>query len=117
MCGRLLQPSSTLTYSWDVTRVTGKPSGKGDLVVIDSVRIGPDQEPIDLKKTYRVVTYSFLAEEGGDNFTVFKQGMNLQDLEIVDIEAIVGYFNQSSQEKPMTVPQKRVTCQGCPAMQ
>lgn len=117
LCGRLLQPSSTLTYIWDVTRGPGKASGKGDLVVLDSVRIGQNQEPIDLKKMYRVVANSFLAEEGGDNFTVFKQGVNLQDLGIVDIEAIVGYFNQFSREKPLAAPQKRVTCQGCPSME
>ena len=33
MCGRLLQPSSTLTYAWDVKRGPGKPAGKGDLVL------------------------------------------------------------------------------------
>lgn len=114
MCGRLLQPSSTLTYSWDVTRGPGKDFGKGNLVIVDSVRIGPNQEPIDLKKTYRVVTNSFLAEDGGDNFTVFKQGKGLQDMGVVDIEAMVAYFNKYPQSSPMPAPKRRITCKTCP---
>ena len=117
MCGRLLQPSSTLTYTWDVTRGPGKESGKGDLVIIDSVRVGPNQEPLDLKKKYRVVSDSFLAEEGGDHFTVFKNGSGLQDMGIVDIEAFVAYMNQYSKDHPMPKPKKRVTCIGCPDME
>ncbi|MDN3988184.1 bifunctional metallophosphatase/5'-nucleotidase [Zwartia vadi] len=116
MCGRLLQPSATLTYTWDVSRGPGKPSGKGDLVLVDSIRIGPNQEPIDLKKKYRIVTDSFLAEEGGDNFTVFKEGTGLQDMGDVDIEAIVAYFNKFTKSSPMPAPKKRVTCHTCPAV-
>ena len=116
LCGRLLQPSSSLTYAWDVRRGPGKDSGKGDLVVIESVRIGPNQEPIDLKKKYRIVTDPFLAEEGGDNFTVFKQGTGLQDMGVVDVEAIVAYFKRYPKESPLAKPQKRVTCQGCPPL-
>lgn len=116
LCGRLLQPSSTLTYTWDVTRGPGKASGKGDLIVLESVRVGPNKEPLDLKKTYRIVTDPFLAE-GGDNFTVFKQGTDLQDMGVVDIEAILAYFNQYPKESPLPKPQKRVTCQGCPSLE
>lgn len=117
MCGRLLQPSSTLTYTWDVTRGPGKESGKGDLVVIDSVKVGPNQEPLDLKKKYRVVSDAFLAEEGGDHFTVFKSGSGLQDMGIVDIEAFVAYMNQYPKANPLPKPKKRVTCIGCPVME
>lgn len=117
LCGRLLQPSSTLTYTWDVRRGPGKPSGQGDLVVIESVRIGPNQEPLDLNKKYRIVTDAFLAEEGGDNFTVFKQGAGLQDMGVIDIEAIVAYFNQYPKESPMPKPKKRVQCIGCPDLE
>ncbi|ANI99736.1 hypothetical protein A8O14_06385 [Polynucleobacter wuianus] len=114
MCGRLLQPSSTLTYSWDVTRGPGKDFGKGNLVLVDTVRIGPNQEPLDLKKKYRVVTNSFLAEDGGDNFTVFKQGTGLQDMGVVDIDAMVHYFNQYPASSPMPPPKRRIQCATCP---
>lgn len=116
MCGRLLQLSSTLTYAWDVSRGPGKLSGKGDLVLVDSVRIGPHQEPLDLKKKYRIVTDPFLAEEGGDYFTVFKDGTGLQDMGVIDIEAIVAYFNRFPKTSPMSTPKKRVTCHTCPAV-
>ncbi len=115
MCGRLLQPSSTLSYEWDVKRGPGKPSGKGDLVKIESIRIGPNQEPLDLNKKYRIVTDSFLAEEGGDNFTVFKEGTGLQDMGVVDIEATVSYFSKFPKNSPMPPPKRRVTCKTCPA--
>lgn len=117
LCGRLLQPSSTLTYTWDVRRGPGKASGKGDLILVDSVRIGPNKESLDLKKKYRIVTDSFLAEEGGDNFTVFKQGTGLQDIGVVDIESIVAYIKQYPRESPMPKPQKRVKCKGCPELE
>lgn len=115
MCGRLLQPSSTLTYEWDVSRGPGKPSGQGNLVNIESIRIGPNREPINLNQTYRVVTDSFLAEEGGDHFTVFKEGTGLQDMGVVDIEATVSYFKRYPKSSPMTPPKRRVTCKTCPS--
>ena len=117
LCGRLLQPSSTFTYTWDLSRGLGKPSGKGDVVLIDTVKIGPNQEPLDLKKTYRIVTDPFLAVEGGDNFTVFKQGTGLQDMGVLDMEAIVAYMKRHPKENPLSKPQKRIKCLGCPPME
>ena len=112
MCGRMLQPSSTLTYKWDVTRGPGKDFGKGNLVIVDSVRI--QGEPLDMKKKYRIVTNSFLAEDGGDNYTVFKQGTGLQDMGVVDIEAMVNYFNRYPASSPMPAPKRRISCDTCP---
>ena len=113
MCGRLLQPSSTLTYEWDVKRGPGKELGKGDLVLVDSVRIGPNKEPLDLKKKYRIVTNSFLAEMGGDNFTVFKSGTGLQDMGVVDLDSLVAYFKNYTEKSPMASPSRRITCKAC----
>ena len=103
--------------AWDLSRGLGKPSGKGDVVLIDTVKIGPNQEPLDLKKTYRIVTDPFLAVEGGDNFTVFKQGTGLQDMGVLDMEAIVAYMKRHPKENPLSKPQKRIKCLGCPPME
>ncbi len=116
MCGRLLQPSATLSYTWDVTRGPGKPAGKGDLVLVESVRIGANHEPIDLKKIYRVVSLAFLSEDGGDNFGVFKDGKNLQDLGAVDIDVVSAYFSRYSKNAPLPKPVRRISCPTCPAI-
>jgi 5'-nucleotidase len=64
---KILQPSSGLTYTLDLTK-TG-----ADRVVTDSIKI--DGVPIDPAATYRVATNSFLAG-GGDGFTTLGQGTN-----------------------------------------
>ncbi|MFF9626428.1 bifunctional metallophosphatase/5'-nucleotidase [Streptomyces griseosporeus] len=64
---KILQPSSGLTYTLDLTK-TG-----ADRVVTDSVKV--DGAPIDPAATYRVATNSFLAG-GGDGFTTLGQGTN-----------------------------------------
>lgn len=64
---KILQPSSGLTYTLDLTK-TGT-----DRVVTDSIKI--NGAPIDPAATYRVATNSFLAG-GGDGFTTLGQGTN-----------------------------------------
>ncbi|MFH8937127.1 bifunctional metallophosphatase/5'-nucleotidase [Streptomyces griseosporeus] len=64
---KILQPSSGLTYTLDLTK-TG-----ADRVVTDTIRL--DGAPIDPAATYRVATNSFLAG-GGDGFTTLGQGTN-----------------------------------------
>ncbi|MFD0315897.1 bifunctional metallophosphatase/5'-nucleotidase [Streptomyces flavalbus] len=62
---KILQPSSGLTYTLDLTK-TG-----ADRVVTDSIRL--NGAPIDLTATYRVATNSFLAG-GGDGFPTLATG-------------------------------------------
>ncbi|MCH0566109.1 bifunctional UDP-sugar hydrolase/5'-nucleotidase [Streptomyces sp. MUM 2J] len=62
---RILQPSTGLSYTLDLTR-TGE-----DRVVTDTVRL--NGAPIDPAATYRVATNSFLAG-GGDGFPTLGQG-------------------------------------------
>ena len=48
-------------------------------------------EPLDMSATYKVGANSFLAS-GGDNFTVFREGVNKADTGKIDLEAMVDYF-------------------------
>ncbi|MFE2263309.1 bifunctional metallophosphatase/5'-nucleotidase [Streptomyces griseosporeus] len=64
---KILQPSSGLTYTLDLTK-TG-----ADRVVTDTIRL--NGAPIDPAAVYRVATNSFLAG-GGDGFTTLGQGTN-----------------------------------------
>jgi 5'-nucleotidase len=64
---RILQISSGLTYTLDLTR-TG-----ADRVVTDSIRL--DGQAVDPSATYRVASNSFLAG-GGDGFPTLGQGTN-----------------------------------------
>jgi 5'-nucleotidase len=79
----ILQISHTLTY----TRTAAAPSGaEGD--VLSNVRI--EGQPVDLAATYRVVLNNFLAE-GGDSYSVFRQGTNRFFGEI-DLDAFADYL-------------------------
>ncbi|KKD07301.1 bifunctional metallophosphatase/5'-nucleotidase [Streptomyces sp. WM6386] len=64
---KILQPSSGLTYTLDLTK-TG-----ADRIVVDSVKL--DGTAIDPAATYRVATNSFLAG-GGDGITTLGLGTN-----------------------------------------
>jgi 5'-nucleotidase len=64
---KILQPSSGLTYTLDLTK-TG-----ADRVVTDSIKL--NGSAVDPAATYRVATNSFLAG-GGDGFTTLGQGTN-----------------------------------------
>ncbi|GAX89547.1 bifunctional metallophosphatase/5'-nucleotidase [Effusibacillus lacus] len=55
----------------------------------------PDGTPIDPKATYTVTVNSFLAD-GGDNFTVLKEGQN-REVGPTDIDALVNYIKQLTQ--------------------
>ncbi|MEU3283769.1 bifunctional metallophosphatase/5'-nucleotidase [Streptomyces longwoodensis] len=83
---KILQPSSGLTYTLDLTK-----SG-ADRVVTDSIRL--NGAPIDPAATYRVATNSFLAG-GGDGFTTLGLGTN--DLVGADdLAALAQYLTASS---------------------
>jgi len=92
---KILQPSSGLTYTLDLTK-TG-----ADRVVTDSVRL--NGSAIDPAATYRVATNSFLAG-GGDGFTTLGQGSG----DLVggdDLAALAKYLTaNSSAGSPISPP-------------
>lgn len=113
ICGRLLQPSRSITYTWDYTKGQGKPDGTGALLLPGSVKI--NGVTIDNAKTYRVITSKFLAD-GGDSFSQFKAGSDYVNWGGDDFTALQGFFQKtlSSGVAPISKPSPRVTCQGCP---
>jgi 5'-nucleotidase len=83
---KILQPSTGLTYTLDLTK-TG-----ADRIVVDSVKL--NGTAIDPAATYRVATNSFLAG-GGDGFTTLGQGTG----DLVggdDLAALVDYLTANS---------------------
>jgi 5'-nucleotidase len=92
---KILQPSTGLTYTLDLTK-TG-----ADRIVADSVQL--NGTAIDLAATYRVATNSFLAG-GGDGFTTLGQGTD----DLVggdDLAALVAYLTaNSSASSPIAPP-------------
>ncbi|MFF1723876.1 bifunctional metallophosphatase/5'-nucleotidase [Streptomyces sviceus] len=83
---KILQPSTGLTYTLDLTK-TG-----AERIVVDSVKL--NGTAIDPAATYRVATNSFLAG-GGDGFTTLGQGTN----DLVggdDLAALVDYLTANS---------------------
>ncbi|MEU0190207.1 bifunctional metallophosphatase/5'-nucleotidase [Streptomyces afghaniensis] len=92
---KVLQVSSGLTYTLDLTR-----SG-ADRVVTDSIKL--DGKAIDPAATYRVATNSFLAG-GGDGFPTLGQGTN----DVVgadDLTALEQYLTaNSSAANPLAPP-------------
>ncbi|MFB9464868.1 bifunctional metallophosphatase/5'-nucleotidase [Streptomyces cinereospinus] len=92
---RILQPSSGLTYTLDLTK-TG-----ADRIVVDSIRL--NGAAIDPAATYRVATNSFLAG-GGDGFTTLGTGTN--DLVGTDdLAALAQYLTaNSSPASPIAPP-------------
>ena len=90
-CGRMLQPSSTFSYTWDAAQPAGAPDGQGNRVVPGSLRV--NGEPVDPAKTYRVTFNSFMAPGPGDNFSVVtNRGTNITNSGVIDIDAFVGYM-------------------------
>jgi 5'-nucleotidase len=113
--GRLLQVSSTLTYSYDnsvnswtsgSTPTNCAAAGTGARVVISSVKV--NGVALDLKKTYTVSTNNYLGiGTGGDNFTVMAtQGSQAIDTKVLDLDAMIAYFRDKS---PVAVPTPRIT--------
>ncbi|HZI44349.1 MAG TPA: 5'-nucleotidase C-terminal domain-containing protein, partial [Ilumatobacter sp.] len=94
----VLQISASLTYD----RNNSLPAGDR----ISNVRI--NGVPIDPAATYRVTVNNFLAD-GGDNYTVFKQGTNRFVGEI-DLDAFARYIEFLVNVSPG--PQNRITIVG-----
>ena len=91
----ILQVSHTLNY----TRLAAAgPDGRVTDIKINGVALDP-------AASYRVTVNNFLAE-GGDNYTVLRQGINRLGGD-VDLDALVRYFEANSPVAPG--PQNRIT--------
>ncbi|WP_240541104.1 bifunctional metallophosphatase/5'-nucleotidase [Bifidobacterium colobi] len=56
-------------------------------------------KPLDLKKNYRIGSFSFLLQ-GGDNFRVFAQGADTRDSGLVDRDAWIEYLGKNKPVAP-----------------
>ena len=92
---RILQVSNGFTYSWSSSAPIG--SKVSNIMLNDA--------PLDMNASYRVTVNSFLAD-GGDNFSVLRQGTNRLGGE-VDTDAFENYFAANSPVAPG--PQNRIT--------
>ncbi len=108
-CGRVLQISANFAYTWRHDAADqGKPVGSGQMVDISTVRV--NGQPLDLTKTYKILTSDFVAD-GGDNFTVLASSrLSFTDMVATDMEALQAYFNKFPSSAPLRVPPPRVTC-------
>jgi 5'-nucleotidase len=104
-CGRMLQPSSGFTYTWDASKPAGAADGTGNRVVAGSLKL--NGVAMDMTKTYRVTLNSFMAPGPGDNFSaVTKYGVNVTNSGVIDIDAFVGYMKKNLN---LTPPAARIT--------
>lgn len=111
ICGRIMQPSSNLTYDWDIGQPRGAVSGGGTVVLTGSVKL--NGQLINPTATYKVVTVDFLAVDGGDNYTVFKEATVRRNLEVFDLDAIFEYFSPTTLGRPLAHPNRgRLNCTG-----
>jgi 5'-nucleotidase len=85
----MLLPSANVRFAYDLSRPAGR----------RIVELKVDGAPIDDEALYRVAMNSFLAA-GGDNFTVFKEGVDPAGGPL-DIEALEAWIAASS---PLTPP-------------
>ncbi|WP_253904351.1 ExeM/NucH family extracellular endonuclease [Arthrobacter sp. Br18] len=81
--------SDNVSYTYDPARERGSR--------ITSVTV--DGAPLDPARAYRVGTFSFLAQ-GGDNFTVFRNGTDTRESGLVDRDAWIDYIEASSPLAP-----------------
>ena len=97
----VLQPSRSLSYTWDDKRP------KGSRIVPGSLKV--DGVPVEDNKTYRVVANNFLAE-GGDNFPLFAKGTQRVETRIRDLDALIAYLKQHPElgATSVTAPQPRI---------
>ncbi len=88
----MLQVSKGFTYTWNAAKPVGER--------IDPKTIKLNGKVIKADTEYRVTANKFLAD-GGDGFTVFKEGED-RLLGVVDLDAFVTYFEKKSPIKPPT---------------
>lgn len=110
ICGRVLQPSHTLNYTWVLSpEDQGQPAGTGRMVDVSSVRI--KGKPIDLNAVYRIVTVEYLAVYGGDKFSAFtERRLRIQNMAATDMEALQAYFSRYTEQSPLMRPSPRIRC-------
>ncbi|KAB7789060.1 bifunctional metallophosphatase/5'-nucleotidase [Bifidobacterium cebidarum] len=70
-------------------------------------------KPLDLKKNYRIGSFSFLLQ-GGDNFRVFAQGADTRDSGLVDRDAWIEYLGKNDPVSPR-YDRRAVAVTGIPA--
>lgn len=70
-------------------------------------------KPLDLKKNYRIGSFSFLLQ-GGDNFRVFAQGADTRDSGLVDRDAWIDYLGKNNPVSPR-YDRRAVAVTGIPA--
>jgi 5'-nucleotidase len=99
---RILQVSAGFTYTYDGAGLNTLPA-RTDRVVPGSVKIGG--VPVDPLADYQVTMNSFLAD-GGDNFTVFREGRDPL-VGLIDVDAAVNYFEMKGTVDPG--PRDRIT--------
>jgi 5'-nucleotidase len=87
---RILQPSSSLTYTWDNSIAAGNR--------VSNIRVNGN--PIVLTESYRVTVNSFLAD-GGDGFTTLIAGTNRLG-GAQDIDALIEYLATNRPYSPIT---------------
>jgi 5'-nucleotidase len=95
---RILQVSAGFAYSYDATAPAGSR--------VSNITIGGT--PVSPTASYRVAMNNFLAD-GGDGFTVFREGTDQLGGEI-DLDALANYFMSNSPVAPG--PQNRITRTG-----
>lgn len=110
ICGRVLQPSHTLTYTWIASpEEQGQAAGTGKMVDISSVRI--KGQPIDLNAIYKIVTVEFLAVYGGDKFSAFtEKRLSIKNMAANDMDALQAYFSRYTEQTPLMPPPSRIRC-------
>ncbi len=93
---RILQPSSTLTYTYTVSAAAGSK--------VSDIRVAG--APIDPAATYRVTTNDFLAN-GGDGFTNLTAGTDRTTAPGFDVDALTAYLGGGTPIAPG--PANRIT--------
>ncbi len=94
---RILQVSVRFSYTWDATRPACDRVDPST-IMIGGVAVSP-------AGSYRVTVNSFLAD-GGDNFTVLRQGVDRLGGPL-DVDALEAYFSATPSVAPG--PQNRIT--------
>lgn len=92
---RILQVSEGFSYSYDKSRFAGQR--------VQSITL--NGQPLDMARDYRITANSFLAD-GGDNFTVLKEGRDRLGGGL-DVDALSAYL-QTQGGKVVTEPQGRI---------
>lgn len=84
-----LQVSRGFSYRWDSTRPLDS------RVIPGSVRL--NGKPLLPESNYRLVVNGFLAD-GGDRFSLFRQGLNRSDLGVTDLDSLIDYLHRMDQQ-------------------